>query len=80
MRYGVNAILQALGNALTGMVCDEGCDSEGGGDEGVATVQQHGNEWVFVEGNIILTYTEGFITRYRIYVYIENSTRHAFEN
>jgi hypothetical protein len=31
---------------------NEGCDSEGGRDEGVASVEYHDNRWASVDGNI----------------------------
>ena len=41
MRYDVR---YSSGNVPTSMVSDEGCDSEGRGDEGVASVEHHDNK------------------------------------
>ena len=38
----MNGLFSGTGNLLTSMVCgNEGYDSEGGGDEGVASVEYH---------------------------------------
>jgi hypothetical protein len=42
------------------MARDEGCEFEGGGDEGVASVEYHDNVGGLLSMATLLTYTEGF--------------------